>query len=533
MVRNYVRKTERKPTTPRKLNAALKLVQNGWSIRKAAKEKEICRETLRVAYEKFKKIPEVEAENITINLSYQTRNIFPKDLEEEIAQYCMEVARMGYGLSVRQARELAFEIADRNREKLKIPPSWDTANIAGIEWFHGFQKRHPNISIRVPEACSIARAMAFNETNVNIFFNKLSEVRQRHASFMDGSRVYNLDETNTSTVQNVRKILSPKGVRQVHQIKGAERGESVTTCVIIGAYGTLLPPVHIFPRKKFNNDFLINCYPGSVGLANAKGYMTKEVFVTVMDHFIKCTQSSKQNPTLLLLDNVDSHFSTESLDLAKENGVVVFTFPPHCTHKLQPLDVGFFGPFKTYYDQAVSTYLSNNPATPPTIYRVAGFVRDALGRAALPQTIIKSFEAPGIVPFNRNIFTEADFIMAQVTLKPNPTENTEKQTDTAEEPSDTNPHSSLQDEPESAANNNDVSPLIGPLQIRGLPKAKEVAGKERKQRRKGKCMIATDTPEKEEIDKRQEETRQKKKSAEERKNKREKKNSDNRKKQKK
>ena len=142
----------------------------------------------------------------------------------------------------------------------------------------GFQKRQPNISLREPEGCSVARAMAFNQTNVNLFFDKLAEVRERHLTFKDGSRVYNLDETNTSTVQNTKKILSPKGIKQVHQIQGAERGVGVTTCAIIGAVGSLVPPVMIFPRKKFVPDFLINAFPGTLGLANDKGYMTKESF---------------------------------------------------------------------------------------------------------------------------------------------------------------------------------------------------------------------------------------------------------------
>jgi len=97
MARNYVKTTNRKLTTPRKLNDAIRFVQDGWSIRQAAKHKTINRETLRLAYEKFKKTPDGEAEKITINLSYQTRNIFPKVLEDEPAQYCIEVARMGYG----------------------------------------------------------------------------------------------------------------------------------------------------------------------------------------------------------------------------------------------------------------------------------------------------------------------------------------------------------------------------------------------------------------------------------------------------
>lgn len=61
----------------------------------------------------------------------------------------------------------------------------------------------------------------------------------------------------------------------------------------------------------------------------------------VMEHFIKHSCSSKDNPSLLY-DNHESHLSIRVLDLAKENGVTIVTFPPHSTNKLQPLDVGIF-----------------------------------------------------------------------------------------------------------------------------------------------------------------------------------------------
>ena len=216
--------------------------------------------------------------------------------------------------------------------------------------------------------------MAFNKTTVSEYYEKLEEVLNRHPSFGDGSRIYNIDETCTSTVQNSQKLVAPKGVKQVHQLKTAERGVSVTTSVIIGAHGVILPPVMIFPRKVFKSNMLINCFPGTLGLANEKGYNTKESFVDVMKHFIKCTNSSIENPSLLLMDNVETHFSVDSLNLAKENGVTIFTFPPHCTHKLQPLDIGFFGPFKRYYDSAIQSFILSNPAMSITIYHVAGFV---------------------------------------------------------------------------------------------------------------------------------------------------------------
>lgn len=32
---------------------------------------------------------------------------------------------------------------------------------------------------------------------------------------------------------------------------------------------------------------------------------------------------------------------------ARENGIVLLTLPPHCQHRMQPLDVGVYGPFKS------------------------------------------------------------------------------------------------------------------------------------------------------------------------------------------
>ncbi|EFN89698.1 hypothetical protein EAI_09099, partial [Harpegnathos saltator] len=191
------------------------------------------------------------------------------------------------------------------------------------------------------------------------------------------------------------KIVSFKGVKQVHQVKSAE-STSVTTCCFIGAHGVVIPAVMIFPRKYYESNMALNAFPGTLGLANSKGYMTKEIFVDVMKHFVKCSNSSKENPTLLLIDNVETHLSVNAINFARENEITLFTFSAHCTHKLQPLDVGIFGPFKSYYDNAINNWMMNNPGVPVTIYHVAGFMQEALSKAAIPVNIIDSFEKPGI-----------------------------------------------------------------------------------------------------------------------------------------
>lgn len=39
---------------------------------------------------------------------------------------------------------------------------------------------------------------------------------------------------------------------------------------------------------------------GTLGLASKSGWMTTELFLDVMKHFVKCSNSSKENPSLLV-----------------------------------------------------------------------------------------------------------------------------------------------------------------------------------------------------------------------------------------
>lgn len=413
--------------------------------------------------------------------------------------------------------------------------------------FSGFQKRHPNLTIRTPEACSIARAEAFNKVNVAMFYDKLREVMSRHPSFADGSRVANLDETSTSTVQNVRKIICPKGVKQVHKIKSAERGVSVTTCCIVGAYGTVIPPVLIFPRKKFVPHMMNNAFPGSLGLANEKGYMTKETFTEVLRHVIKCYNVTPDNPLLLIMDNVDTHFSIATLSLARKHGVTFLTFPPHCTHKMQPLDISFFGPFKSFYDSAINDWILSHPAQSVTIYQVAEFVKIAMSRAGSVGTISAGFAKAGIFPFDSNIFSDADFVMSKVTELPHPSTGEDAGPDLDDpghnqaSPDSTPANSREMSEKSSPSNSRDTSvaspagtpysdggpmaprepsssgqkrKFISPMEFRGLPKRKQTETI-RNPRKKAKSCIPTDTPEKDEIERKELEIKEKKRKTEE------------------
>jgi len=94
--------------------------------------------------------------------------------------------------------------------------------MAGADWFAGFLKRNPKITVRSPESTSIARATSFNRHNVESFFTKLAEVVDRHK--LQAGDIWNMDETGVTTVQKPSKVVAHKGIKHVGAVTSAERG---------------------------------------------------------------------------------------------------------------------------------------------------------------------------------------------------------------------------------------------------------------------------------------------------------------------
>ncbi|XP_018332974.1 uncharacterized protein LOC108742303 isoform X3 [Agrilus planipennis] len=96
----------------------------------------------------------------------------------------------------------------------------------------------------------------------------------------------------------------------------------------------------------------------------------------------------------------------------------MLSFPPHCTHRLQPLDRSVFGPLKKYVNNSMDQWMVNHPGQAMTIYEIPGIVAQAFPLAATPSNIVVGFKACGICSFNRDIFQEHDFMPSSVTDRP-------------------------------------------------------------------------------------------------------------------
>lgn len=328
--------------------------------------------------------------------------------------YLKKAADIYYGLSPREVRVFAYDYA--TCLGLKIPQSWKDKKIAGADWFSAFLKRHQGLSIRKPEATSLARASSFNETNVAAFFGNLKRVLEKVK--LGPGDIWNMDETGVTTVQRPNRVVARRGYKQIGRIVSAERGTLVTLALAVSATGNSIPPFFIFPRVHFRDHFLNSAPVGSTGDANPSGWMNSEHFLKFTKHFVSHTKSSKERPTLLLLDNHDSHLSVPALDYLKENGVTVLSFPPHCSHKLQPLDRSVYGPLKKYINSACDAWVTNHPGQTMTIYDVPGIINQTIHLAASPANIKAGFQVSGIFPYNKNIFPPEEFMPSYSTDRP-------------------------------------------------------------------------------------------------------------------
>lgn len=154
----------------------------------------------------------------------------------------------------------------------------------------------------------------------------------------------------------------------VGAVTPAEMGELVTAVCAVNAIGNAIAQFYIYPWKRQNSASLAGAVAGTV---SGSGWMTSDIFSQIyLPVFIAQSRCSKENPILLLMDNHISHCSLNVLTKAKENGIVIQTLPPHCSHRLQPLDRTVYGPINRFYNRATDNWMRTNPSKAVSIWKI-------------------------------------------------------------------------------------------------------------------------------------------------------------------
>lgn len=118
------------------------------------------------------------------------------------------------------------------------------------------------------------------------------------------------------------------------------------------------------------------------------------------------------------MDNHVSHKFLPALEYASKNNVIFISLPPHTSHKTQPLDVSVYGPLKTYFEQAVSVYQRSHVGRIISPFEIGQLFGEAYLKAASAQNAVKGFQATGIWPVNRHVFSDDDYLPSSLTERP-------------------------------------------------------------------------------------------------------------------
>ncbi|KAJ4450254.1 hypothetical protein ANN_01673 [Periplaneta americana] len=269
--------------------------------------------------------------------------------------------------SPEQERELLAEM-----NNIKHPFNKNTG-LAGEDWYYGFKARNSELSLRKPETTSKARAQGFNKPIVEKFFSLLKSVMDEKN--FPPYRVFNVDETGLTTVQTKSsKVLAQRGKKQVGIVTSAELGVLSTAVICMSAAGNFIPPPMItFPRKRMKVE-LTGSHLEQYFACNGSGWMQLDTLSSWFDHFLSHVKPSDNDPALLILDGHLTHTKNlEVISRARENHVILLTIPPHCSHKLQPLDLSFMSPLNTFCVAAIEKFLRNNPGRVVTQFQVNVF----------------------------------------------------------------------------------------------------------------------------------------------------------------
>ena len=128
------------------------------------------------------------------------------------------------------------------------------------------------------------------------------------------------------------------------------------------------------------------------------GWVNTELFLTWLQFFAQSIPPSR--PVLLILDGHSSHVSIQAIECARSNGIHMLCLPAHTTHILQPLDVGVFKSFKSYYYKACKKRIAEHPNRVITTDQIASLVGTAWPQALTPVNIMSGFKKCGIYPIN-------------------------------------------------------------------------------------------------------------------------------------
>ena len=219
-------------------------------------------------------------------------------------------------------------------------------------WFHRLKQRYPDyLSKHATQGYAVGRAQ-ITRPMIDTIYSVLQTVLDEAANPISASNIWNFDETGHN-MKYVRTFLYGLRGATKNNSEQCGLGEHVTVGADANVLGQFLDPLLLFTGSDSSKANLTTLCKNA-GFGNAlvlmkknKASMDDKIFSIVLDWFgNELKEKGFKGQHILFVDNHDSHERSQPISVAMKHGIILITFPSHCTHLVQMLDLSFFKPLK-------------------------------------------------------------------------------------------------------------------------------------------------------------------------------------------
>jgi hypothetical protein len=274
----------------------------------------------------------------------------PTELSQEeesvIVERLVLMGRWGFPLSRHDLSHLIKAYLDAEGRTSRF-----VDNLPGPDFMKCFMKRHPQLTVRTANMIKRARA-ALSHKDVNDFFARFEKVM----ADVEPHNVWNYDETCHQDNPGALKAFFEKGIKYAEQVRDHTKS-SISVMYCGSASGVLLPPYIVYKAANIYESWCEGGPKGALYNCSANGWFDTFLFGEWFHKLFLPAVRRQPGKKVLIGDNLSSHLSIDVINTCRDEGIEFVCLPPNSTDKMQPLDVGFFGPLKSAWRKQLKACL--------------------------------------------------------------------------------------------------------------------------------------------------------------------------------
>ena len=352
--------------------------------------------------------------------------------EQQLCDWLVNMAKIGYGISKKELPLIVKSLLDKCGEQIFAN------NLPTICWVYRFLNRWPTLSSRLPENLGHQRAI-ISEPQIREWFKSLETYldKEHNISATDffceenASRVFNLDESGfpLAGTNGKLKVITTRGTKNVYRICPDTR-EQITVLGCVSASGFMAKPFVIFPGIRPNYNFSeVNPDDYHLGTNSPNGWISADCFFGwLANKFYPEVRDSVTFPIVLFMDGHTSHINLAVSQFCREKNIILFCFPAHASHLMQPLDVSVYGPLKKFWNEALDDFRRQFKGLAMSRAHFFKVFDKAWKRAVdSPANIKAGFRKCGLVPFSPDAVAYDKLIVQPTVINSSAARNEQEQ----------------------------------------------------------------------------------------------------------